>query len=104
MNDESHPLPSEPIRSSAGQWETDTEPRRKNQTPECRLMVAVLQDAMKCMKWHDVGDHGERLLSLQAKRWFFAVDGNRPYSFLWICRGLELDSEAVRLRLGMDRW
>lgn len=65
-------------------------------------MVAVLQDAIKCLKIRgSVADYPAKLLSRQARRWLLAADTNRPYSFLWICRGLELDSGAVRSRLGL---
>jgi hypothetical protein len=71
--------------------------------PERRLMAAVLQDAIKCMRTQGLAaDYRSKLLSRQARRWLLATDPKEPYSFLWICRALEFDPEVIRNRLGLD--
>ena len=74
-------------------------PRRK-QAPEHRLMMAVLHDALECLRKHRgaTGPHGRRLFD-DAQRWFLADDTRWPYSFEGICGVLDLDANAVRQRL-----
>ena len=67
---------------------------RRMETPEHRLMIAVLEDALDCL----TGSHGHRL-SDEAKQWFLADETQWPYSFECICGALDLDANAVRQRL-----
>ena len=76
-------------------------PPRK-QTPEQRLMIAVLQEALDCFaKYRFATDmHGRRLFD-EARQWLLASEPDWPYSFERICAALDLDSAAVRQRLGL---
>ncbi len=76
-------------------------PRRK-QAPEQRLMIAVLHDALDCLEKYRsaTGSQGRRLFR-EAKQWFLADETQWPYSFECICGVLDLDSNAVRQRLGV---
>jgi hypothetical protein len=76
-------------------------PQRK-QAPEQRLMAAVLQDALDCLeKYRSARNIYDRRLFHEAKRWFLAEESKWPYSFESICGALDLDSNAVRQRLGV---
>ena len=79
---------------------------RRKQTPEQRLMIAVLQDALDCIeKYRYATDtHGRRLFQ-EAKQWFLADETDWPYSFECICGALDLDADAVRqhLRVAPER-
>ena len=71
-------------------------------TPEHRLMMAVLHDALHCLeKYRFARDSEGRLLFHEARKWLLADEVNWPYSFESICRVLDLDSEAVLSRLGV---
>ena len=73
---------------------------RRMQTPEQRLMIAVLQDAIDCIqKYRFAKDHDGWRLFYQAQRWFIADEADWPYSFECICAVLDLDMHAVRQRL-----
>ena len=71
------------------------------ETPEDRLMLAVLLDAVALLREHATGvrPHRPRLVSDTA-RWFASDDG-WPLSFANICLGLGLD--APTLRGGLER-
>ncbi len=74
-------------------------PRRK-QTPEHRLMMAVLRDALECLeKYRFATDNRGRRLFREAEKWCLTKEAHWPYSFESICAVLELDSNAVRTRL-----
>lgn len=67
---------------------------RSKPTPEQRLMLAVLQDALDCIQ-----KHRDRRLFDEARHWFLADETDWPYSFERICAALDLDANAVRQRL-----
>ena len=69
-------------------------------SPEQRLMMAVLHDAVDCLAKYRVatGNHGRRLFE-QTQQWFLAGETRWPYSFEGICGVLDLDADAVRQRL-----
>jgi len=71
-------------------------------TPEQRLMLAVLQDAL-CSLFRGAHDVRQRQLCNKAACWI--DDGNTewPYSFENICVALGLDAATVRRRL-RARW
>lgn len=73
---------------------------RRKQAPEQRLMMAVLRDAFDCVEKYRfaANDHGRRLFR-EAERWFLAKETHWPYSFESICSVLDLDANAVRMRL-----
>ena len=69
-------------------------------TPERRLMMAVLDDAIRCVeKYRCSTDARGRRVFFEAKRWLLAEEPNWPYSFERICAVLDLDATAVRYRL-----
>lgn len=75
---------------------------RRKQIPEERLMIAVLHDAIECLEKYRVAVSTEsRHLFREAQRWFLADEADWPYSFESICGVLDLDSNAVRQRLGV---
>lgn len=69
---------------------------RRMETPEHRLMIAVLLDALDCIRKH----RDQRLFD-EAKHWFLADETEWPYSFEQICAALDLDADDVRRRLGV---
>jgi hypothetical protein len=72
------------------------------ETPEDRLMFAVLLDAVALLREHATGvrPHSQRLVSDTA-RWFASDDDGSPLSFARICLGLGLD--VPTLRGGLER-
>ena len=72
------------------------------ETPEDRLMLAVLLDAVALLREHATGvrPHLPRLVSDTA-RWFANDDDRSPLSFARICLGLGLD--VLTLRGGLKR-
>jgi hypothetical protein len=75
---------------------------RRRLTPEHRLMIAVLQDAIDCVAQHRYAKHyrGRRLFD-EATQWLLAVETDWPYSFECICGVLDLDANAVRRAAGL---
>jgi hypothetical protein len=68
--------------------------------PEHRLMMAVLDDAVRCIeKYRFPTDVRGRRLFREAKQWLLAAESRWPYSFEHICAILDLDANAVRHRL-----
>ena len=67
---------------------------------ERRLMLAVLEDAIHCLREH-VGVMGARSLRLyaDARRWLASEDEQSPFGFRRICEVLELDAGSVRRHL-----
>ena len=77
-------------------------PVRRKQTPERRLMIAVVYEALHCLEKHRFATELEgRRLFREAQDWFLADEKNWPYSFECICALLDLESDAVRERLGV---
>jgi len=73
------------------------------QTPEKRLMQAILEDAIACLHGIDELPPLKRWeLSRSAKRWIMADDASHPLSFRKVCTILRLDPEAVRSLLGLS--
>jgi hypothetical protein len=68
--------------------------------PEHRLMMAVVDDALRCIERHRCSTkaRGRRLFQ-EVKEWLLAEDPHLPYSFEHICAVLDLDADAVRERL-----
>ena len=72
----------------------------KKLAPEHRLMMAVLDDAVRCVeKYRFPTDPRGRRLFHEAQRWLLAAEPHWPYSFERICAVLDLDANAVRQRL-----
>jgi hypothetical protein len=75
---------------------------RSRLTPEHRLMIAVLQDAIECVaKYRDTKDCQGRRLFREATQWLLAEETDWPYSFKCICGVLDLDANAVRCAVGV---
>ena len=68
--------------------------------PEQRLMMAVLEDAVRCVEMHrfPTDDRHHRLFN-ETKQWLLAEESHWLYSFERICAVLDLDAAAVRYRL-----
>ncbi len=76
--------------------------RRRSRTPEHRLMMAIIHDALECVEKHRFArDRHRRRLYDEARYWFLVQERDWPYSFEGICSALDLDSNAVRERLGV---
>jgi hypothetical protein len=72
----------------------------KTLAPERRLMMAVLDDAVRCVEtYRGPTDARGRRLFHEAKQWLLAAEPYWPYSFERICAVLDLDANAVRHRL-----
>jgi hypothetical protein len=72
----------------------------KQLAPEHRLMMAVLDDAVRCVEKHRFpADARGRRLFHEAQQWLLAAEPHWPYSFERICAVLDLDASAVRHRL-----
>ena len=71
--------------------------------PECRLLWAVLQDAMETyMKYAAATNRRGRRLFAEVEQWLGEEDPTRLCSFVSICHVLELDPGY--LRAGLQRW
>lgn len=72
-------------------------------TPEHRLMLAVLEDAVHT---YQVGCDAQgvrgRTLFLETEAWFVSDDTPSPFSFVTICQAFGLDPDY--LRAGLRRW
>ena len=66
-------------------------------TPEHRLMIAVLQDAVRCLKKYRHAYDGLGRSRLRSEiAWLLSNDMKNVHSFARICESLELDADAVR--------
>jgi hypothetical protein len=73
----------------------------KKVAPEYRLMIAVLENAIKCVtKYRSATDTRGRRLFDEEQRWLWSEDTHSPYAFVCICDVLDLDVDTVRRRLG----
>ena len=77
--------------------------RRRFDEPIKRLMLAVLDDAIRCYQ-NNIGVQQPyaRHLFAETREWLFRLPGNGPFSFESICELLEID--APRLRRALRRW
>ena len=67
---------------------------------EKALMLAVLEDGIRCFQEHLRNPRSNpRLLSQQAEAWIRAVDYEWPFSFNNVCETLGIDPDALRERL-----
>jgi hypothetical protein len=73
--------------------------RRHALDPEKRLMLAILEDAVKCFQaW--AGGPSESCVTAEA--WILRDDPEWPFSFDNVCEFLEID--PYYLRSGLVRW
>src|SRR5207245_6121034 len=64
---------------------------------EKALMLAVLEDGIRCFQEHLRNPRSNpRLLSQQAEAWIRAVDYDWPFSFNNVCETLRIDPDALR--------
>jgi hypothetical protein len=75
--------------------------RRDSQASgEKALMLAVLEDGIRCFQEHLRNPRSNpRLLSQQAEAWIRAVDYDWPFSFVNVCETLGIDPAALRTAL-----
>ena len=75
--------------------------RRDSQASgEKALMLAVLEDGIRCFQEHLRNPRSNpRLLSQQAEAWIKAVDYDWPFSFVNVCETLGIDPGALRTAL-----
>src|SRR5258705_10035753 len=73
-------------------------PRRDSDfSPEKALMLAVLEDAIRCFQEYFRTTRARpRMLSRQAERWIRTRDWNWPFSFNNVCESLGIDSDCMR--------
>ena len=71
---------------------------RRRHSPEHRLMIAVLRDAINCL----LKDQGNGRTSREAQQWIMGPDVDWPFSFENVCDVLGLDPGC--LRSGLRRW
>ena len=69
-------------------------------SPEQRLLIAILDDAINCFQKYCPADdrHGNRLFR-EAEEWIMSEQFHGPFSFEHICSVLGLDPAAVRCSL-----
>jgi hypothetical protein len=76
-------------------------------SPEKALMLAVLEDAIRCFQEYFRTTRARpRMLSRQAERWIRTRDWNWPFSFNNFCDSLGIDPECMRdtlLRMKYER-
>jgi len=76
-------------------------------SPEKALMLAVLEDAIRCFQEYFRTTRARpRMLSRQAERWIRTRDWNWPFSFNNVCEALSIDPDCMRdtlLRMKYDR-
>lgn len=99
-----HETPRTASSEAAGTWVPPPhvlEQIRKQ--PECRLLWAVLQDAMETyMKYAGATTRRGQHLFAEVEQWLGEEDPTRLCSFVSICHVLELDPGY--LRAGLQRW
>jgi hypothetical protein len=67
---------------------------------EKALMLAVLEDGIRCFQEHLTNPRSNpRLLSQQSEQWIRAVDYEWPFSFNNVCETLGIDPDALRAAL-----
>ena len=66
-------------------------------TPEKRLMIAILEDAIMCLrKYHSVKRGAGRRLFQDARRWVLERGSAWEFSFQNICEALDIAAEDIR--------
>jgi hypothetical protein len=74
-----------------------TLPRREFAEPELRLMLVVLEDALRCLeKYVRSTDSKGKTLFRETEDWVFAMDKDWIFSFTNICEVLGFNPQYVR--------
>ena len=72
-------------------------PEQRELLPEAMLMLAVLQDAIACVKGEGCARPHERVkLARMARDWMFDERREDLFSFRNICETLQLDPDPIR--------
>ena len=73
------------------------DPMRRPLTPEKRLVIAILADALNCFqRYHVARILQGRRASTEAERWLMSGDRDWPFSFENVCDVLSIDAQLVR--------
>jgi hypothetical protein len=76
---------------------------RMPHTPEKRLLVAILLDALSQFeRVRDARRPRDAQTRAELRAWFFADDANWPFSFENVCAHLGLEPAAIRDQLGRN--
>ncbi len=76
---------------------------RIRQQPECRLLWAILQDALETYVKHCNGStRRAKRLFIEAEEWMMQDDVTWVCSFVNICHVLAIDPDYIRM--GLKRW
>jgi hypothetical protein len=79
----------------------DSKRRDNSDDPLKRLMMAVLQDAIRCFQVGANAKSGSKLRCFQEVReWLFGETCEGPFSFQSVCEVLEIAPEYLRTGLG----
>jgi hypothetical protein len=91
-----HPMASSPARI----LEPLVDGPRLAPSPERRLLIAILEDAITCFEKNHPADsrHANRMFR-EAQEWIMSEQYDGPFSFENICSVLGLDPDAVRRSL-----
>jgi len=71
--------------------------------PIKRLMLAILEDALRCLqKYAQAKSGARRLMYWEAEQWLYSDGGNALFSFTMVCETLGIEPEY--LRSGLLQW
>ena len=74
--------------------------RHHPDTPEKRLMIAILADAVNCFRrYGSARGRGKRRIVHEAENWLMSADTSWPFSFENICDVLAIDPQHLRSSL-----
>ena len=73
--------------------------RSANPSPEQRLLLAVLDDALTCYRKAVTASGGYDSQLAELEVWFARHDGPVPFGFEPICEQLGIDADGIRRRL-----
>ena len=72
-------------------------------TPETRLLLAVLEEALNTRQRHLAAtDPRSRAILAEVEEWFRSDDTERLCAFVAICNALEIEPTWMRVRLGLS--
>ena len=72
--------------------------RNLDRSPEKRLLLAILEDAINCWRQPDGPSGRKARLKAEAEKWFFSADDSL-FGFKSVCEHLELNPAYFRARL-----
>jgi len=77
--------------------------KRRPGSPEHRLLLAVLEDAVRCWQaYHGARGVRDEQLFREVAEWFDSDADDSPFTFVAICQLLGLDPDHIRF--GLRRW